>query len=235
MFKKILVGLLLLPVFIFVAGVIVVLVGGGLNSVFKKGSDYPVVEKEAPPEAENKVPQTVKPSEITQVKRPTITYDTAYYDLAGLTKEEIRANKAQARKGSFFEGHDAATTAEININFKRRQRTNRCETVMDQFDLGLTYTYPRLTSLPNISQELASQWNQFIAALKVHEEGHAKIEVERAGLMLKELQNLPTYVTCEEFDRAYNAMASAHEDQTKLIEAQYDKDTQSGRLQGVSF
>ncbi|OGZ56234.1 MAG: hypothetical protein A3G60_01860 [Candidatus Ryanbacteria bacterium RIFCSPLOWO2_12_FULL_47_9c] len=233
--KKIIIGFILLPLIIFATGVMFVLVGGGLNSMFKKDSGVSTAENKTQPQTEKTDVPSAQAPNITQVTKPAISYAITYYDVSGLTKDEIKANMTQARKGTFLEGHNGATTAEININFKRRQLADKCETVMDKFDLSLIYTYPRLTSLPSVSSGIAAAWNTFIAALKVHEEGHAKIEVERANILFQKLLSLPEYKTCEEFDQTYDVATNTHEEETKLIGAQYDKDTQGGRLQGISF
>ncbi|MDP3769871.1 MAG: DUF922 domain-containing protein [bacterium] len=204
--KKILIGFIFVPVIIFAVGAVIVLIVG-------------------------------KAPEIVEVAKPTTLYATDYYDFSGLTKDEIRANRiqAQAKKADFLVGHPAALIAKVDINFKPRQSGDTCKAKITKFDISLTYVYPRLTSLPNVSSGVAAEWNRYIAALKVHEEGHAKIEVERAGIMLKELQNLPAYATCEEFNRAWRAKASAFELETEQIEAVYDRDTQSGKTQGAIF
>ena len=232
--KKILIGFLLIPVIIFAVGATFVLVGGGLNSLFKKDSGAPVTEKTAS-QAEKAETSAATAPVSAQVTKPSVSYATAYYDVSGSTKDEIRASKVQAKKGTFLQGHDAATTAETRINFKRRQLAGKCETVMDAFVVKLTYTYPRLITLSDVSSEVASEWSQFIVALTVHEEGHAKIETERASLLLKELQSLPSFATCEEFDQTWQARANVFDQETKQIEAAYDRETQDGKTQGVIF
>ena len=231
--KKLLIGILLFPLLIFAVGAMLVFVGGGLNSIFKKDI-APAPEGGVRKQIETES-SSVKDPAIIQVTKPSISYATVYYDVIGLTKEEIRTNKAQARGGTFFEGHDGATTAETHINFKRRQLANTCETAMNEFNFKLTYTYPRLILLASISPEIKTDWDRFTTALKVHEEGHGKIEIERAEFMLRELQKIPAYATCEEFDRAWKAKANAIDLETKQIEEAYDRDTQSGKTQGLVF
>ena len=106
---------------------------------------------------------------------------------------------------------------------------------MTQFNLNLIYTYPKWTAPSGSTPELAEKWNTFIAALIVHEQGHAQIEVQRAAIVMQELQKLPAYATCEGFDEAWQAKARALDAQTTQIEMQYDGDTQSGKTQGVIF
>ena len=203
--KKIIIGFILVPIVIFAVGAGIVLIVGG------------------------------RAPKVVQVTKPAISYTTDYYDVSGLTKDEIWASQTRARRDTFLEGHPAVTIAKVDINFKTRQFGGKCKATMIKFDVSLTYVYPRLTSLPDVSPGIAADWNRFVAALKVHEEGHAKIEVERAGLMLEELQKIPAYATCEEFNRVWRAKANAFALETKQVEAAYDRDTQSGKTQGAVF
>lgn len=233
--KKLFIGILLFPVLIFAVGLVLVLAGKSLNFISP--------QKEKPADKENIIPATEKNGTQTtttpspkQILKPTVQYATTkYYHVTGSTKDEIRANMTHAKRGTFLEGHDAATTAETNINFARRQLAGKCESVMTKFDLILTYMYPEWTFPQNVSSDLVVTWNSFIAALKTHEEGHVKIEIERAMIVMQELQKMPVYPTCEAFDDAWRAKADTLDLETKQIEAQYDRDTQSGKLQGAHF
>lgn len=141
----------------------------------------------------------------------------------------------EAKRGTFLEGHDAATTIETNINFTRRQLADKCEAVMTQFNLNMTYIYPKWIPPLDAAPDLVAKWGAFLAALKVHEEGHAKIETERANIVMRELQKMPPRSTCEDFDSVWQAKANAFDLETKEIEARYDSDTQSGKSQNAIF
>lgn len=210
--KKVFIGIILFPVLIFAVGLVFVLAGKGWNFI------SPSV-----------------PSDKA-VTKPGINYiPTQYYDAVGSTIDEIRASMTRARQDTFLEGHPAVTLVKTNINFTTRQLVNTCKAVMTKFDLDITYVYPRWTSPQGVSSDLVAKWKSFVAALKIHEEGHAKIEIERANILMNELQKLSAYPMCEDFNRAWRSKASAFEVETKQIEARYDRDTQSGKLQGAIF
>lgn len=234
--KKLFIGILLFPVLIFAVGLIFVFIGKSLNFISPSKPDSRTSEDRAAPVTEKSGTHATTSPAPKQILKPSIQYaDTQYYNVTGFTRNEIRASMTQAKKGTFLEGHDAVTTAEMNINFSRKQLAGKCETVMTQFDLIITYTYPKWTLSQNAPSDLVAKWNSFIAALTVHEEGHVKIETERATVVMEELQKIPTYPTCEEFDQAWQTKADTLDLETKQIEAKYDQDTKSGRLQGVIF
>ncbi len=232
--KNFFIGILLFPLIIFAVGLVLVLAGKGLDFILPS-KEKPAAEETAAPSAEKvrTQPTTSAPKAISKV---TVKYSaTQYYTATGSTRDEIRASMAQAKLGTFLGGHDAATTAETNINFARRQLTDKCEAVMTRLDLILAFTYPKWTPSQGASSDLIAKWDSFLAALKIHEEGHAKIEIERANIVMQELQKIPAQSTCEAFDGVWQAKADALDQETKSIEAQYDRDTQSGKSQGVAF
>lgn len=231
--KKILIGILLFPLVIFAVGVTLVFVGKGLN-IFKGPDSQMITSTETPEAQKRSVPATSSPLPA-QITKPAITYATKYYAVSGSTKEEIRASMVAARKGTFLEGHSAATTAEVHIRFSRRQLAAVCEAALKQFDLTITYTYPQWTPAPGTSADVIAQWNTLLAGLTIHEEGHAKIEADRAVVIMEELKKLPRSATCDAFDTAWKQKVEMLDQESKQIEAQYDRDTQSGKTQGAIF
>lgn len=212
--KKIFLIILLTPVFIFVVGLVVVFGVKGFNAL---SSSAPSSSRQS-------------------VTAPTIIYaPTQYYDATGATVEEIRASMSKSRRDTFLEGHPAVTLVKTNINFTTTQRANTCNAVMSKFDLTITYVYPKWTPPQGAPKELVAKWDSFVAGLVVHEGGHAKIEIERAAILMQELQKMPMLSTCEAFNEAWRAKAGTFEAETNQREAQYDKDTQSGKLQKAIF
>lgn len=233
--KKVFIGIILFPILIFVIGLVLVLTGKSFNFI-SPSKEEPAIEESAVPAAREIEAQTATIPGPKSISKPTIKFAaTTYYDVTGSTRDEIRASMNQAKQGTFLERHDAVTTAETKINFARRQLADTCEAVMTRFDLTLTYTYPKWTSPQGVSSDLVAKWDSFIAALKVHEERHAKIETRRAFVVMQELQSMPSYPTCEAFDQAWRAKADALDSETKQLQTQYDRDTQSGKLQGAIF
>lgn len=234
MWKKIFIGFLLLPLGIFGVGVMLILLGVGTNFIFHTNTSSK--SKTTVPSVTSTTSKNTSAAPTgSVVSAPHIAFKTTYYNPTGSTRDEIRANMTALRQGTFLVGHDAATTSKIDINFQRRQLSGTCETRMSQFDLTLTYTYPKWTPPANIPPELIAQWNIFIAALKVHEEGHANIEISRVKELFTALKSIGTYATCDEFDRVWQAKADTMDAETKKIEAKYDQDTKGGQTQGVRF
>ncbi|OGZ06817.1 MAG: hypothetical protein A3C13_00720 [Candidatus Lloydbacteria bacterium RIFCSPHIGHO2_02_FULL_50_11] len=240
--KKIIIGFILVPVIIFAIGATFVLVGGGLNSLFEKDSDAPnstapaAVPDEVGSAGEKTSSSALQTSTPRPIMKPNIINEpTEYYVVTGATKEEIRASMAQAKMSVFLDGHVGATSAQTKINFKRRQLSDRCEVVMTQFDLHMGFIYPKWTPPPGVSSEVVVAWDAFIAALTIHENGHAEIELRNIANTFEALKQMPSYATCDEFDSVWQAMAEKREREDRAEQARYDQETQSGKLQNVTF
>lgn len=234
--KKFFIGILFFPILIFVVGLVFIFAGKGLNFISPAKQDIKKSEDNVIPAVKKDEVKTAAPLMPKPISKLNIKYlADKYYNVAGSTRDEIRSSMVQAKKGTFLEGHDAATTVETNIKFTRRQLADKCEAAMTQFNLIFTYTYPKWVPPKNAAPDLVAKWGAFLAALKVHEEGHTKIEIERANTLMRELQTMPSRSTCEDFDSAWQAKANAFDLETKEIEARYDSDTQSGKSQNVIF
>ncbi|OGZ10232.1 MAG: hypothetical protein A3D65_04010 [Candidatus Lloydbacteria bacterium RIFCSPHIGHO2_02_FULL_50_13] len=228
--------ILLIPFIIFAFGVVLVFVGGGLDALFSKAPSSPKVTSGVSPEDGAGAQVVYVPAPLEIGAPNVINVPTEYYTVTGATKEEVRASMAQAKKTNvFLEGHVGATSAQTGINFKRRQLADKCEAVLTQFDLRMGFIYPRWAQPPGASSEVIAAWGAFIAALIVHEEGHAKIELENITETFQALKQMSPYATCEEFDRAWQALAEKREREDRAEQARYDVETQSGKLQNVTF
>lgn len=233
--KKLFIVLLLFfsfPFIIIAVGIVVVVIGKGTGLLVPKSPEIRAEEKEAVSSAEPGGEETARPVALS---KPNIRYATEYYDVFGSSRDEIRANMEQKKKSTFLEGHDAATLSQTTVNFSTRQLADKCEAVLTQFDSSITYVYPRWTPLSNVSADLTDRWNAFMTTLKIHEEGHAKIEVDRINLFFKELKSFPESKNCQEFDRAWRAKADAFDAESLQLGAEYDRATNGGRTQGTIF
>lgn len=230
--KKIFIGLFLFPIAIFVIGILAIVIGKSTGLITPKSPEVRIEKGEAtiPTGSGNK--QAVRPVALS---RPNIKYATEYYDVFGSTRDEIRASMEQKKTDTFLEGHDAATISKTTINFATKQLTNKCDAVLIQFDSFITYVYPRWDSPTGALADLVSKWNSFQATLKIHEEGHAKIEADRIHLLFQELISFSEHKMCDGFDHAWRAKADAFDAESIQLGAEYDRATQSGKTQGASF
>ena len=101
--KKILIGLILFPVLIFILGLAFVFIGKGLNFISPSKPDSQTSEVKTVPVTEKGRTQTAASPAPKQISKPTIKYaDTKYYTVTGSTRDEIRASMTQAKKDTFL-------------------------------------------------------------------------------------------------------------------------------------
>lgn len=230
--KKIFIVLFLFPIAIFVIGILAVVIGKSTGLITSKSPEVRIKSGETSPTMGSGDRQAPRPIVLS---KPNIKYSTEYYDVFGSTRDEIRASMEQKKMSTFLEGHDAATISKTTINFAKRQLTEKCDTVLVQFDSFITYVYPRWDPPAGALADLVSKWNAFQTTLKIHEEGHAKIETDRIHFLFREFISFSEYKMCDEFDRVWRARADAFDAESIQLGAEYDRATQGGKTQGASF
>ena len=224
---KIIKIILLIPVGIFVLGLVMVLIGQGLNFLFgAKVGERGLVQK-----ITNK--ENVSNGLII-AQEPEIIEETEYYDVTGSTAEELwdQIDKL-GPSDEFGEKYGGRTTSGIDWNIKRRVEGEKCVIGGFTFTHKLTYLYPRWTPPSGVSQDLIDKWNSYTKALEIHEKGHRDIELRQTNEQFAALKNLPTYSTCEELDQASEDLSNELQAEYTEINRQYDNDTNHGKTQGA--
>ena len=99
----------------------------------------------------------------------------------------------------------------------------------------ISMTLPVWADRGAASPDLQQSWDQFITALARHEEGHASLSVERAGVIERGLTALPAKLTCEAALEDGRTYFSAQMADLAKVQAEYDRTTSHGLTQGVAF
>jgi predicted secreted Zn-dependent protease len=75
----------------------------------------------------------------------------------------------------------------------------------------------------------------YMAALRLHEDGHRRIAIEAGYEILQAINALPAYSSCSELELAADAVGESILEQYRRQEAVYDQNTGHGATQGVHF
>lgn len=165
----------------------------------------------------------------------SVRYD--FYPIAGATATELRRQMMQQSPVSDAEGRsfDALTSWEVYWNFRYRRTGKGCAARSVNTRLNVVFTLPQWKIPRSASSELQTEWNDYIQALKLHEEGHKKNGVDAAEAVLRALHQLPEYPNCQQLEKAAKQTA----DQVIAIfnqrDVEYDRATAHGRTQGAVF
>ena len=158
------------------------------------------------------------------------TPNTTYYDVSGASYDAVLAGLRAGSSGPHF----ARADWRLSYDVRWRQGPSGCAVTDVRTTLQLGVRLPRWTPPPGAPGELVARWERFIAALKVHEEGHLangrgaerETKAALATLSAPDCGSLDARAK-ERFQRiidAYNAR-----------DAEYDRATGHGRTQGAVF
>lgn len=163
-----------------------------------------------------------------------VTYNT--YQVEGSTAEELREQLDQLgvmdESGEGFDGH---TQWEIIWSYPYHQNEGACSTGQVEVNAEITIMLPEWAPPESAPEALISQWDEFVRALRAHEEEHQQISVEAAYQIYEALSNLPAYLTCEALEQAADELGESILENNRQREKEYDTETNHGRDQGARF
>lgn len=100
-------------------------------------------------------------------------------------------------------------------------------------DVGITlHTVILLPDLAGIDPDRQAEYTRFYLALRIHEYGHYRIELEMADTIDKALTALPEH-PCNSIEHAVNERGQELIGEFARREQQYDAETDHGRTQGA--
>ena len=161
---------------------------------------------------------------------PKITVAEEFYDISGATLADLRAmmlkEGPKTTKGKRF---NAMTrwTLRWEAEYKTVEGTCRFDGLV--VSLGITYHLPRLQY--GGAQMVA--FERFYNALRTHELGHGDISREGAGVLEREMLQLPPQVECAALTQEAKQLYTTRRAAIRLLHAAYDKDSDHGRTQGA--
>jgi predicted secreted Zn-dependent protease len=160
---------------------------------------------------------------------------TNYYNISGVTEAELRRSINQSRPWKDKDPTDARTDWKIQWTFTteaageiRRLRSLEIKTTV-------TYTLPRWTPGPDAPQTVREHWAKYSAALKTHEDGHARIALAAAREIRKRVNALTGERSADRLDREINHAANKAVAEYRELEVAFDKKTVHGASQGAHF
>jgi predicted secreted Zn-dependent protease len=151
---------------------------------------------------------------------PNITFQ--YYDVSGRNPQAIRVSMNAERP---IDPHDGMPDDAVTVwtyHWRYRDGPEGCE---GKVDFSARVILPRLRG--RVSTVVAARWQTYMARLRIHEAGHARIAYARMG----DIKNAFRNASCTAADR----MASAILDEVRRDNAEYDSKTDHGMRQGAVF
>jgi len=161
-------------------------------------------------------------------------FDLTYFDVQGTTSRELNDEiKAKAPIGDNGLRSDGYTRWNIDWTFQLDSDGSGCTASHVDVNLAVHTILPRWNPPRAAARALVARWNSYVAALRIHEEGHRSRAVAAAGDVRRALESEDRAPDCATLEKRLNAKAGAQLDELRRRQAAYDVETESGRKQGV--
>ena len=158
-----------------------------------------------------------------------------YYDIHGrsardLFKEMEAKGPVDKSSGLRF---PAYTEWRVSWDFRYESAPGICKLTGLDASVEGTTTLPHWVEGDAAPASLGKEWEDFVAALWVHESGHYAHGVEAADEIQALEGSTPPASDCQELTRQVTGRAESIVDKYRAIDAQYDRDTNHGQKQGA--
>lgn len=170
-----------------------------------------------------------QPENTVKLSKPKIGLNiiTNYYNIQGLTENDLRQQMNTLGPTDSYGRHDAYTKWDITW----MKPCNGLPSVK----VNIVFTYPNWLKPDNPDSNLDSKWTRYIEALKNHESGHQDIATRATQEIMDTLYTLPISNNCVEHNQQVINLGNEIIDKYKQQEVQYDTSTNHGRTQGAVF
>jgi predicted secreted Zn-dependent protease len=160
-----------------------------------------------------------------------ITIDESY-DIDGSTVKELHQSVQRNKPNYLEQSYIGEAFWRLRWNYNAVFEQGECKLDEINVELTITITVPRWQPAENTPAELVEKWQRFIAALKLHEEGHREIAMEASREIIRALKALRSF-SCSSIQTEANRLARTIADKYSEKNRLYDIDTQHGITQGT--
>lgn len=172
-----------------------------------------------------------------------MTWTAAYADDAGIVYYDVAGDSARALRqdlnnnGPLDHGKrfDAHTSWHVAWKYVYAPAGSGCKFTQMTASLDGTIELPRWDHTGFVPGPLRRDWKRYVAALRVHEDGHyahgvaARNEIQVLG------QSFQIAGSCTTIAKTFNDEAAAILDKYSAMDQKYDHDTGHGKSQGAIF
>lgn len=171
---------------------------------------------------------------IALADEPAVSVKTTTYKVQGNSVSDLRARMMQdgpvdAQKRH----HPGYTTWRVTWTFGCGVAGGDARLERVNVKVDVKYTLPEWQKPGDADPELAAKWQDYMAALRKHEDGHRDIGVRAGRRILEMLQQLPAAESCVKAGQAANEAGQKILQSSRDEELEYDRATRHGATQGA--
>ncbi len=168
----------------------------------------------------------------TSFAEPDITETNTYYDIHGITVEQLRSE--MHHKSGHSDGF-AFTNWRISWMPDRVQTPQGFVVTKSNTNLIITYRYPRWTDEAQGSPELRQKWATLVKAIVIHEKGHGAIAMEAARAVDQAVIAVKPNKNAHILDGYVKIAGEQVLAVYRKKEVEYDQVSKHGQNQGATF
>jgi predicted secreted Zn-dependent protease len=162
--------------------------------------------------------------------------ETKTYAVAGCNAEDIasslRRATTQSSAGRYEVGVTSSTT---RYSYKYQEQGGSCRLNGASIVAEITVLLPELPNTQGVSQDTMARWQGFMAALRIHEQGHVDIILKSAGVIKSTFENATQSMPCNQLETTLKGAVQRETDVANAANERYDSTTNHGVNQGVAF
>ncbi len=159
-----------------------------------------------------------------------------FYDVQGTSGRELLQSLSErgplGKDGIRYHGF---TRWQVKWTYQFASKGKRCEIASLEAEPSGIMTLPRWDSPARASTTLKQEWTRYMAALRVHENGHYNLAVSAANEIKQRYSRLSSDVGCEALRAQIGSKARAVIAQSRTKETEYDASSGHGATQGARF
>lgn len=171
---------------------------------------------------------------VALADEPAVSVKTTTYKVQGKSVSDLRARMMQdgpvdAQKRH----HPGFTTWRVNWIFGCGATGGEVRLERISVKVDVKYTLPEWEKPGDADPELAAKWQNYMLALRKHEDGHRDIGVRAGRRILETLEQLPAAESCMKAGQAANESGQKILQSFRDEELEYDRTTRHGATQGA--
>ena len=168
---------------------------------------------------------------------PQIVERFDYYDVNGMTADEIRAdlNRRGPTDSVEHRHFDAVTRWHVRWWVTYTEGGRGCKIKAVSTMVQVTYSFPRLADPTSAPAYLRQAFSQYLERLRVHEKGHAQNAIDIAARIEGRIRHLSPAPTCAALGQSADESGHALIKEAIQRDVDYDAETQHGKTQGARF
>ena len=178
-----------------------------------------------------------KPVSAPPINPPNVTVRYRYYPITGTTMQALRSQMSQRGPIDRLSGkrYDANTDWTVTWQFRYHTNGNQCAIQSAGSKVAVTITLPQWKPPARVERSLVTEWNRYLSALHIHEDGHKNNGIAAASDVVKTLRQLPPAATCQHLSATASNAAKRVIQHYNRKDGKYDAVTHHGFTQGAVF